>query len=50
MCRWLLAPRSDDSEAPGRRVYKTARVLANALTAFLMPIHIGVIVLAGLGV
>jgi hypothetical protein len=50
MCQWALAPRTDHHPVMGHRVYKTARVVASALTALLMPIHVTVIVLTGMGI
>ena len=48
-CQWALAPR-DDRPIRGHRVLKTARVVASALTALLMPILIAAIVLTVLGI
>ena len=36
-CKWALAPR-DDRPLRGRRVLKTARIVASALTAAIIPI------------
>jgi hypothetical protein len=49
MCKFALAPR-DDKPIKGHRVLKTARVVASALTAFIMPILIAAIVLTVLGI
>lgn len=49
LCRFALAPRTD-KPIQGRRVVKTARVVASGLTAFLMPMLAAAIVLTVLGV
>jgi hypothetical protein len=49
MCKFALAPR-EDKPIKGHRVLKTARVVASALTAFIMPILIAAIVLTVLGI
>jgi hypothetical protein len=49
MCKFALAPR-EDKPIKGHRVLKTARVVASALTAFIMPILIASIVLTILGI
>lgn len=49
MCKFALAPR-EDKPIKGHRVLKTARVVASALTAFIMPILIAAIVLTILGI
>jgi hypothetical protein len=50
MCQWALAPRTDPRPVLGKRVMKTARIVATALTALLMPIQVAVIVLTQLNV
>ena len=49
MCKFALAPR-EDKPLKGHRVLKTARVVASALTAFIMPVLIAAIVLTLLGI
>ncbi|MBX3511481.1 MAG: hypothetical protein KF700_09780 [Hyphomonadaceae bacterium] len=49
MCRFALAPR-EDKPIKGKRVLKTARIVASGLTAFLMPMLIAAIVLTLLGI
>ncbi len=49
LCKFALAPR-EDKPIQGRRVIKTARIVASGLTAFLMPILIAAIVLTALGI
>jgi hypothetical protein len=49
MCKFALAPR-EDKPIQGRRVIKTARIVASGLTAFIMPILIAAIVLTALGI
>jgi uncharacterized membrane-anchored protein len=49
MCKFALAPR-DDKPIKGHRVLKTARVVASALTAFIMPVLIAAIVLTLMGI
>jgi hypothetical protein len=49
LCRFALAPR-DDKPIKGHRVLKTARIVASALTAFIMPVLIAAIVLTILGI
>ena len=49
LCKFALAPR-EDKPIQGRRVIKTARIVASGLTAFLMPILIAVIVLTAMGI
>lgn len=49
MCRFALAPR-DDKPIQGRRVLKTARIVASGLTAFILPILIAAIVLTAMGI
>lgn len=44
MCRFALAPR-EDKPVKGKRVLKTARIVASGLTAFIMPVLIAAIVL-----
>lgn len=49
MCKFALAPR-DDRPIKGRRVVKSARIVASSLTAFIMPILIAAIVLTIMGI
>lgn len=49
MCRFALAPR-EDKPIKGRRVLKTARIVASGLTAFIAPVLIAAIVLTALGI
>lgn len=49
MCRFALAPR-EDKPIKGRRVLKTARIVASGLTAFIIPVLIAAIVLTALGI
>jgi len=49
LCRFALAPR-EDQPLKGHRVLKTARVVASALTAFIMPVLIAAIGLTIAGV
>ena len=49
LCKFALAPR-DDKPLRGHRVLKTARIVASGLTAFIMPIVIGSIVLTMMGI
>jgi hypothetical protein len=49
LCKFALAPR-EDKPIQGRRVIKTARIVASGLTAFLMPILIAAIVLTAMGI
>lgn len=49
MCKFALAPR-EDKPIKGHRVLKTARIVASALTAFIMPVLIASIVLTMLGI
>lgn len=49
LCKFALAPR-EDKPIQGRRVIKTARIVASGLTAFIMPILIAAIVLTALGI
>lgn len=49
LCKFALAPR-DDKPIKGHRVVKTARIVASALTAFLIPVLIAAIVLTVMGV
>jgi hypothetical protein len=44
MCKFALAPR-EDKPIRGHRVLKTARIVASALTAFIMPVLLASIVL-----
>jgi len=44
MCRFALAPR-EDKPVKGKRVLKTARIVASGLTACIMPVLIAAIVL-----
>jgi len=47
--RYALAPR-EDKPIKGHRVLKTARIVASALTAFIIPVLIAAIVLTLLGI
>ena len=49
-CQWALAPRDDPRPIMGRKVMKTARVVAAALTALIMPVLIASIVLTQMGI
>ncbi len=49
MCKFALAPR-EDKPIKGHRVLKTARIVASALTAFIMPVLAAAIVLTLLGI
>jgi hypothetical protein len=49
LCRFALAPR-EDKPIKGKRVLKTARIVASGLTAFIMPVLIAAIVLTMLGI
>lgn len=49
LCKFALAPR-EDKPIQGRRVIKTARIVASGLTAFIMPILIAAIVLTAMGI
>jgi hypothetical protein len=49
MCQFALAPR-EDKPIKGRRVMKTARIVASGLTAFIMPVLIASIVLTLMGI
>lgn len=49
LCRFALAPR-EDKPIKGRRVLKTARIVASGLTAFIMLVLIAAIVLTALGI
>ena len=48
-CQWALAPRTD-KPIMGHRVYKTARIVASALTASVLPIIAAAIVLTLMGI
>jgi hypothetical protein len=48
-CQWALAPRTD-KPIIGHKVYKTARIVASALTASVLPIVIAAIVLTMMGI
>ncbi len=48
LCKFALAPR-EDKPIKGHRVLKTARIVASGLTAAIMPVLIGAIVLTLLG-
>lgn len=50
LARWTLAPRDDPRPAGARRVLSTARVVAAGLTATMMLLILGAIVLIGLKV
>jgi hypothetical protein len=49
LCRFALAPR-EDKPIKGHRVLKTARIVASALTAFIMPVLLAAIVLTIAGI
>ncbi len=49
LCRFALAPR-EDKPLKGRRVLKSARIVASGLTAFIMPVLIAAIVLTAMGI
>ena len=49
-CQWALAPRDDPKPIMGRKVMKTARVVASALTALIMPVLIASILLTRMGI
>ena len=49
LCKFALAPR-EDKPIQGRRVIKTARIVASGLTAFIAPILLAAIVLTALGI
>ncbi len=49
-CQWALAPRTDEKPIMGRKVMKTARVVASALTALIMPVLLASIVLTQMGI
>ncbi|GAM96723.1 hypothetical protein U91I_00343 [alpha proteobacterium U9-1i] len=49
LCKFALAPR-EDKPIKGHRVLKTARIVASGLTAAIMPVLIGAIVLTLLGI
>lgn len=49
LCKFALAPR-EDKPIQGRRVIKTARIVASGLTAFIMPVLIAAIVLTAMGI
>jgi hypothetical protein len=49
MCQWALAPR-EDKPLGGRRVLKTARIVASGLTAAIAPVLIASIVLTQAGI
>lgn len=49
LCKFALAPR-EDKPIKGHRVLKTARIVASALTAFIMPVLAAAIVLTLLGI
>jgi hypothetical protein len=49
LCKFALAPR-EDKPIKGHRVLKTARIVASGLTAAIMPVLIGSIVLTMLGI
>lgn len=50
MARYALAPRTDPRPAGARRVMKTARVAASAITAFIIPVALAAMVMISLGV
>ena len=50
MARYALAPRTDPRPAGARRVMKTARVAASAITAFIIPVALAAMVLIALSV
>jgi len=49
LCKFALAPR-EDKPIKGHRVLKTARIVASGLTAAIMPVLIGSIVLTVMGI
>ncbi len=49
MCKFALAPRND-KPIRGHRVLKTARIVASAITALLMPVLIAAIILTVIGI
>lgn len=49
LCKFALAPR-EDKPIKGHRVLKTARIVASGLTAAIMPVLIGAIVLTLMGI
>lgn len=49
-CQWALQPRDDPKPIMGRKVLKTARIVASALTACIMPILIVSIFLTRMGI
>jgi hypothetical protein len=49
LCKFALAPR-EDKPIKGHRVLKTARIVASGLTAAIMPVLIGSIVLTLMGI
>jgi hypothetical protein len=50
IARYALAPRTDPRPAGARRVMKTARVAASAITAFVIPVALTAMVMISLGV
>ena len=50
MARYALAPRTDPRPAGARRVMKTARVAASAITAFIIPVALAAMVMISLGI
>jgi hypothetical protein len=50
MARYALAPRTDPRPAGARRVMKTARVAASAITAFIIPVALAALVMVSLGI
>ena len=50
MARYALAPRTDYRPSGARRVMKTARVAASAITAFIIPVALAAMVMISIGV
>lgn len=49
-CQWALAPRTDSKPILGRKVYKTARIVASTITAAILPVLIAAVILMRLGI
>ena len=50
IARYALAPRTDERPAGARRVMKTARIAASAITAFVIPVVLAGLVMICFGV
>jgi hypothetical protein len=50
VARYALAPRTDPRPAGARRVMKTARIAASAITAFIIPVVLVALVMIGMGI